>query len=205
MPFASIYYAAVNANPVDPSGSLVGLFPVRLDDAAPRAPGVHRGCYLGLAVTCDGVHFGHIEPLVDLGCAFFGRTYDFPVDGLAVDGGDVVFVVHRDMPTEDALLKAHADRLAPRLVRHALPLRTLHALTNASKARLPTCARTAAPFDPLPEDAPKDARYPLCTDPNLDGRLPFSKLNTPAKFAADVAKERATRQQGQRGLMTRSS
>ncbi|KAH8061994.1 ligase [Aureococcus anophagefferens] len=103
VPFASVYYAAVNANPTD-GATLLGLFPV------------NRGgrCVLGLAATCDGVHFGALEELLDLGCEIQGRTADYPVDGFLVDGDAHAVFVHRDMPTED-IVKAGAERLAPRL------------------------------------------------------------------------------------------
>ena len=149
--------------------AVVGLFPV------------NRGgrCVLGLAATCDGVHFGALEELLDLGCEIQGRTADYPVDGFLVDGDALVVFVHRDMPTED-IVKAGAERLAPRLVRHDVALDAVRALTRRAKADLATCA-TGAEFAPLPADAPTTRRYPLCDDDAVS--VPFSKLNTPAAFA----------------------
>ena len=160
--------AQVNANPTD-DGTLLGLFPV------------HRGgrCVLGLAATCDGVHFGALEELLDLGCEIQGRTADSPADGFLVDGETLAVFVHRDMPTED-IVKAGAERLAPRLVRHDVALDAVRALTRRAKADLATCA-TGAEFAPLPADAPTALRYPLCDDDAVS--VPFSKLNTPAAFA----------------------
>ncbi|KAH8098799.1 ligase [Aureococcus anophagefferens] len=168
VPFASVYYSAVNANPTD-DATLLGLFPV------------NRGgrCVLGLAATCDGVHFGALEELLDLGCEIQGRTADYPVDGFLVDGDALAVFVHRDMPTED-IVKAGAERLAPRLVRHDVALDAVRALTRRAKADLATCA-TGAEFAPLPADAPTALRYPLCDDDAVS--VPFSKLNTPAAFA----------------------
>ena len=158
----------MNANPTD-DATLLGLFPV------------NRGgrCVLGLAATCDGVHFGALEELLDLGCEIQGRTADYPVDGFLVDGDALVVFVHRDMPTED-IVKAGAERLAPRLVRHDVALDAVRALTRRAKAELATCA-TGTEFAPLPADAPTTRRYPLCDDDAVS--VPFSKLNTPAAFA----------------------
>ena len=96
-----------------------------------------------------------------------------------VDGDALAVFVHRDMPTED-IVKAGAERLAPRLVRHDVALDAVRALTRRAKADLATCA-TGAEFAPLPADAPTALRYPLCDDDAVS--VPFSKLNTPAAFA----------------------
>ena len=135
---ASVYFAAVNANPVD-ADSVLGLFPVYYHHPDNSLENMDL-CYLGLALSCDGVHFGEMEKLVDLGCGLFNRVVDYPVDGFGGSGDDVFFYVHRDMPTEDHV-RAFGDHgsatLAPRLVRHAIPRAKLAAWTDRARAALP--------------------------------------------------------------------
>ena len=94
------YLAAVNAHPLG-DNSVLGLFSTSepAGHGAERQTGAVAECYLGLALSCDGRHFSEPERLVDLGCMAEGRTADYPVDGFLVEGDEVSFFVHRDMPT----------------------------------------------------------------------------------------------------------
>jgi len=130
----NVYFAAVNANPVDPERSLLALLPVFEADPALAPPpedsrwpprGVSstsrissrnasaghtshkkkpadydrsgRG-YVGLALSCDGIHFSEITPLVHSPAVLDGRSIDVPVDGFAHHGDQLFFFVHRNVP-----------------------------------------------------------------------------------------------------------
>ena len=147
---ASVYFVAVSPNPADGGATALGLFPI-----------FERGdCYLGAAVTRDGVTFGPPAHLLDLGCEDAGRVRDYPADGLAARGDVVYFYVHRDMPTDHALERRVLPRAA-RLVRHALAMRWLEAFTAAQVAALDAAAPARRP-PAAPAAGVHDDRLPPC-------------------------------------------
>jgi len=132
---ASVYYAAVVRNPVDPT-SLLGFFPVHKRTQGGglgiSSKGQHptTACFVGLALSCDGVRFSSMVKLVNAGCAHAGRVQDFPVDGLVERGTDVFFYVHRSMPSLDAL---RSGAFNPAIVRHTIPKADLLKFTNKAR------------------------------------------------------------------------
>ena len=154
----NIYFASVKANPADGGQSLVGLFPVavapppatnRQTDAAStdaRAPS--QDAYLGLAISCDGVHF---SPMVRLAASELShdaaRTVDHPADGWSVEGDVVHYYLHRDVPGIWAAgERGPTPTRRSRLVRRTLALSWLRSLTrNATSCEggLVGCDRTA--------------------------------------------------------------
>ena len=131
-PGDNIYYAAVAANPVDPSTAL-GLFPV-----VHNAPG-GDDAFVGLALTCDGVAFSPLRRLLNSTPSSLGRSTDHPVLGLVSRNDNVFFYVHRGVHgvfDDDKEM----ERLPPsRVVRYAVSLARLRAYTASTKAALPTC------------------------------------------------------------------
>ena len=98
----NVYYATINPNPVDPA-SFVGLFAV-----ADKSFG-----YVGLAISCDGRHFGHLHTLITAPHVREGRPYDMPVDGfLQLDNGRLFAFVQRNVPN----VLPFADSDAPSLI-----------------------------------------------------------------------------------------
>ena len=130
-PGDNIYYAAVAANPVDPSTAL-GLFPV-----VHNAPG-GDDAFVGLALTCDGVAFSPLRRLLNSTPSSLGRSTDHPVLGLVSRNDKVFFYVHRGVHwvfDDDKEM----ERLPPsRVVRYAVSLDGLRAYTASTKAALPT-------------------------------------------------------------------
>ena len=122
---SNVYFGAVNANPVDPSGSLLGLFPVV--DAAGAAS-------VSVAVTCDGRRFSRLERLVN-GSSSNGRSTDHPVDGVVRRGDAVFFYVHRDVPGIARHSSDGASRRS-RVVRLSVPVAALRRHTARAKADL---------------------------------------------------------------------
>ena len=131
-PGDNIYYAAVAANPVDPSTAL-GLFPV-----VHNTPG-GDDAFVGLALTCDGVAFSPLRRLLNSTPSSLGRSTDHPVLGLVSRNDKVFFYVHRGVHgvfDDDKEM----ERLPPsRVVRYAVSLDRLRAYTASTKAALPTC------------------------------------------------------------------
>ena len=84
----NIYFAAVNANPVDGGDTLLALMPV--NDG--------RRAFVGLALSCDGARFSELAPVLNSDVAPYGRSTDHPVDGFLDGGDDVFFFVHRHVP-----------------------------------------------------------------------------------------------------------
>ena len=94
-----VYFAAINRHPAFvlrhrghqyAADALIALAPVSRADGS---------AYVGLAVSCDGVHFSNLEPLLNCtGGASLGRAPDHPVDGLLRRGPVTHIYVHRDVP-----------------------------------------------------------------------------------------------------------
>jgi len=116
----NIYFSAVNANPVGSKRSLLGLFAV--------AEGRDAG-YVGVAVSCDGVHFSELRILVRSAHVREGRPYDMPVDGILKVGNRIFALVHRNVPNVMSL----ADRQQPSMIAlHELDAENLLAYTNSA-------------------------------------------------------------------------
>ena len=92
------YFAAINRHPAFvlrhrghqyAADALIALAPVSRADGS---------AYVGLAVSCDGVHFSSLEPALNCTGGFIGRAPDHPVDGLLRRGPVAAIYVHRDVP-----------------------------------------------------------------------------------------------------------
>lgn len=140
-PGDNVYFAAVNANPVD-GESVLGLFPVVRNEG-----GADDDAYVAMAVSCDGLRFSKFLRLVDSTPASLGRGSDHPVDGLLRRGDDVFFFVHRGVlgVFDD---DHDTERInGSRVVRYSVPAAKLAAYTARAKASLPSCRAAAANRD----------------------------------------------------------
>jgi hypothetical protein len=88
----NIYFAAVDNNPLD-TETMLGLFPVNLGNEEEGGNG-HGESFIGLSLSCDGVHWSNLTRLV-WSAGQFGRTWDHPVDGVVLHGDNVYFMVTR--------------------------------------------------------------------------------------------------------------
>ena len=112
---------------------------MRLIALAPVSRADGSAAYVGLAVSCDGVHFSSLEPLLNCtGGASLGRAPDHPVDGLLRRGPVTHIYVHRDVPGI-ALHKA-GRQPRPRLVRLDVPSWKLADLAREKFRTLEGCA-----------------------------------------------------------------
>lgn len=129
-----VYFAAINPNPALVEDALVALAPVARTDGS---------AYVGLAVSCDGIHFSALVPLLNCtGGASLGRAPDHPVDGLLQRGDMVHAFVHRDVP--GIALHKGGRQPRPRLVRLDIPAARLAALARAQFRTLAGCAAVGA-------------------------------------------------------------
>ena len=115
----NVYFAVVLKNPV--AKGYILLAPVVREEPTRKA-------FIGMAFSCDGVHFSSFISVLESTPASYGRGTDQPVDGLVVRGPNAYFYIHRDVPgvrTEE-IYKS-------RLVRYTVPLAELKA---ASERRL---------------------------------------------------------------------
>ena len=148
-----VYFAAINPNPALVEDALVVLAPVARADG----PAVNAGtlvalapvaradgsAYVGLAVSCDGIHFSALVPLLNCtGGASLGRAPDHPVDGLLQRGDMVHAFVHRDVP--GIALHKGGRQPRPRLVRLDIPAARLAALARAQFRTLAGCVAVGA-------------------------------------------------------------
>ena len=133
---ANIYFAAVEANPLD-ERTLLGLFPVNLGEAG--KPNGNGEAFIAIALSCDGLHWSELTPLV-WSVGIDGRTLDHPVDGLVADrvSGDVSFWLARDASGVNNGHRTNATS-APRLVRYALRADALREMTRRVVGRNVGC------------------------------------------------------------------
>ena len=143
----NVYAANIKPNPADGGRSVLGVFPM----CGPERPqGMHgptsarTSGYMGLAVSCDGVRFGKVRPVLRIRKEWAGRPSDLPVDGMVyrpavgVDAGagagagaDAAYLfIHCDMPHD------YTRTGRSRIVRHRLSLEALKAFTDESKRAL---------------------------------------------------------------------
>ena len=124
-----LYFGAVKANPADGGRSLIGLFPLSHNSSS-----VHDA-FIGLAITCDGVHFSPMLRAAESELSDDGdRTIDHPVDGLVFRGSHVHFFIHRDVP--GIMPRPGSAREARRhshLARKTVHIKTLRAFTEDVK------------------------------------------------------------------------
>ena len=127
----NIYLAAVKPNPLDSDRTLLGLFPLALNDSD-----THRSKMgvLGLSLSCDGLHWG---PLVMLSRSrvTLNRTWDQPVDGLVVRGHEIFAFVHENVPQ---ICRSNGGAV-PTITPYRLRRAQLRRLTAAAHATLSGC------------------------------------------------------------------
>ena len=114
----NVYFAVVLRNPV--AKGYILLAPVVREEPTRKA-------FIGMAFSCDGVHFSSFMSVLESTPASYGRGTDQPVDGLVVRGPNAYFYIHRDVPgvrTEE-IYKS-------RLVRDTVPLAELKAAAERS-------------------------------------------------------------------------
>lgn len=195
----NVYFGAVNANPADGGRTLLGLFPTWL---APSAPAAQPECFIGLALSCDGVAFSRLHRLGASPCASGGRTADQPVDGLVVEGEMVHAYVHVDV---GGLTTSWHDARAPtasRILRLTLRLselanHTARALEGSSEAVRHSCAHMAAGETSGGDDAwpPRSRLHPgAAAGPTVE------KVRAPPKV---MMRAPASAHKGARGEMLR--
>ena len=142
-----IYFAAVQPNPIDVDGTLLGLFPVALDRPLPRrahafnrpghadatSAGAHGGL-VGLSISCDGLLWAPLVVLI-ASRVTQNRTWDQPVDGFLTDGTSVFAFIHANVPG------IAAPKASPGLVQVSLTDGGLLTnLTRAAHAHMPGCS-----------------------------------------------------------------
>ena len=110
---------------------MVGLFPV--NEGRVGSVNGNGDTYVGMAISCDGVHFSPFVKLVQ-SQGKEGRTYDQPVDGFAVDGGEVSFFVHLDVEH----ISPDADKQS-RIEQYAFKTGALRAITRSVRQALVNC------------------------------------------------------------------
>uniref|UniRef100_A0A7S3K689 Uncharacterized protein n=1 Tax=Aureoumbra lagunensis TaxID=44058 RepID=A0A7S3K689_9STRA len=94
--FGNIYFGAINLNPVN-NKTLIGLFPVSAQRKTGRTTFEYG--YIGMAISCDGIHFSKLVSLIEVPLVLDGRPIDMPVDGFAISkNGKISFFVHRNLP-----------------------------------------------------------------------------------------------------------
>ena len=139
----NVYAANIKPNPADGGRTLLGVFPM----CGPERPqGMHgptsarTSGYMGLAVSCDGIRFGKVRPVLRIRKEWAGRPSDLPVDGLvhrpglgegagagASVGREAAYLfIHCDMPHD------YTRTGKSRIVRHRLDLAALRAFTDES-------------------------------------------------------------------------
>ena len=130
----NIYYATVNPNPLDHGNTLLGLFPVALNETDVR-PALKRSRaplgFMGLSISCDGHHWAPLTVLSHCKVQH-NRTLCQPADGLVTVDGQIFAFVHDDVPQI-------CTRGWPALVPHKLDLDFLGNLTAAARRTLPGC------------------------------------------------------------------
>ena len=123
----NIYTAVVRAHPLDET-MLLGLFSV--NEGVPGKVNRDGKCYIALSLSCDGVHWSKLKPLVNT-AGERGRTFDQPASGLHRRGALVHFFIQRDVPQISP-----AAPSSTRLERHTFNTEALMRLTAGVKQSL---------------------------------------------------------------------
>mmetsp|Transcript_7327 Transcript_7327/g.22890 ORF Transcript_7327/g.22890 Transcript_7327/m.22890 type:complete len:350 (-) Transcript_7327:88-1137(-) len=123
----NVYFAVVLRNPV--AKGYILLAPVVREEPTRKA-------FIGMAFSCDGVHFSEFLRVLESTPASYGRGTDHPVDGVVVRGPNAYFYVHRDVPGVRA-----EEIYKSRLVRYTVPLAELKAVAERRLdcAPVPSC------------------------------------------------------------------
>lgn len=133
----NVYYGSVAPNPADRGRTLLALVPASIGGGR-----VRPACMIGLAVSCDGVAFSRLEPLVTTPCANGGRTVDQPVSGWVVRGASAHAWVHADVPGLSTPWHNSSAATDSRLVRLSIPLAALAEHTRRTLATSAALRRT---------------------------------------------------------------
>ena len=193
----NLYFAAVDLHPLD-HDMLAGLFPVNMGE---EGDGNGNGdSFIGIALSCDGVHWSQITPLV-WSAPRDGRTYDHPVDGFLLESGDrVSFLVHRNVKGISPFSTDHSS-----IVKYQLRTDRLRTLTTHARSTLPGCPAASPPPPtppspplpaspsppptfggppppPIPPPSPQPPPPPPWTQPCTDQKMPF-KYCTSSRLA----------------------
>ena len=146
----------MNANPADGGETLLGLFPAVAGD------GKNDGAAILAAVSCDGQNFS-APAAIHAASHVGGEIVDHVVDGLGLDGDDVIVYVHAGVPgtqekacvyaevfPKDPVTRARAPAPDPatkwrpppsELLGLVWPLQRLRAFTRGGVARLKAAGR----------------------------------------------------------------
>ena len=148
----NVYFVAVDRHPFD-DNMLVGLMPVNLGQ-----PGEGNGdgeSFIALSLSCDGLHWSRLTKLVwSVGRS--GRTWDHPVDGLLLEeGGNVSFLVHRNVMDISPLAPEES-----RILRYRLQTDAFHALSLQARQQLSSCSQPPVPPHPPPPSSPPPSPPP---------------------------------------------
>ena len=144
----NIYFAAVNHNPVD-HGMMLGMFPVNEGDESAWEPGNGDGySYIGLSLSCDGLHWLRLTALVGSD-GIWGRTKEHPVDGIVESQGKFYFFVQRDVGdiSEDAGSSGGLNMFS-------FKTEALVDMSRDARQRLPGCDPLPPPMPPPPMPPP---------------------------------------------------
>ena len=114
---------------------LIALLPVNLGDTqhASQSDGNGDGpSFIAMALGCDGVHWSHMTQLVST-VGDQGRTWDHPVDGILLEGGEASFLVNENV---DNIAPNTAQR---RIVRYTFDTAALAEMTRDARRQTPGC------------------------------------------------------------------
>jgi hypothetical protein len=152
----NVYFAGIDRHPLD-EDMLVGLFPINLGE-----PGRHDGdgeSFIGMALSCDGIHFSEFTPLVWTN-GREGRTWDHPVDGMMLlDDGRVSFMIH-----------SHVKGISPeaprdsKIMKYQLKTDAFLTLSRNAKRSLQGCSFPPRP-PPSPAPSPPPSPFPMPSPP----------------------------------------
>jgi hypothetical protein len=148
----NVYFVAVDRHPFD-DDMLVGLMPVNMGQ-----PGEGNGdgeSFIALSLSCDGLHWSRLTKLV-WSVGRNGRTWDHPVDGLLLEeGGNVSFLVHRNVMDISPLAPEDS-----RILRYRLRTDAFHALSLQARQQLSSCSQPPVPPHPPPPLSPTPSPPP---------------------------------------------
>ena len=188
----NVYFAGIDRHPLDPD-MLVGLFPINYGQ-----PGRHDGdgeSFIGLSMSCDGVHWGSFTQLV-WSVGREGRTYDHPVDGMVLEAdGRVAFLVHQNVqgisphaPQDSKIVKYHfqtgafndlTDRMRQTVVGCPGPVVPGASTTAPSASSSPPPPSTSPSPPPSASPSPPPSASPLPPPSSLPSPPPSASPSPP--------------------------
>lgn len=92
--------------------------------------------FIGLSLSCDGIHFSRLHRLIGSRLALFGRAADQPPDGWVVEWEAVYFFVHHNVP---GLSERPRERVNSHLTRYRMKMDDLRAYTRTARSTLKSC------------------------------------------------------------------